>query len=177
MTLSELCTMAGVPSKWVLNGRALWGDPPGYSAALARRLAVTHALHTTLGMPLALAHQVAADALAAPPSAEGAGDAVLLVPVREDAPVCVAIDLARILTAVEARWAAWRAGYGARVGGRPRTAGRPAAAAALARAADWGLDLSVLEANLRRSPAERLRQLDGMMAFRRRVRRVPDAAA
>lgn len=43
-------------------------------------------------------------------------------------------------------------------------------------AAEHGLDLSLLRANLRRTPAERLRQLDGMMEFVRAMRRARPAA-
>lgn len=39
-------------------------------------------------------------------------------------------------------------------------------------AREYGLDLSLLQANLRRTPAERLRQLDAMLSFVHRVRRV-----
>jgi hypothetical protein len=38
-------------------------------------------------------------------------------------------------------------------------------------AEEYGLDLSLLAANLKRTPAQRLRQLDAMADFRRRARR------
>lgn len=177
MTLGELCATAGVPTKWVLNGRTLWGGPRAYSLALARHLTITHELHTTVGMPVPLAFRVAHHALAMLDAVPLPPDVPVLVPVHADALSCVAVNLARILAAVAARSAAWHAGYGARVAGRPRGTGEPSTADAVARAAAWGLDLTLLDANRRRSPAERLRQLDGMVAFRRRVRRVPTATA
>lgn len=39
-------------------------------------------------------------------------------------------------------------------------------------AREYGVDLSLLQANLRRTPAERLRQLDAMLSFVHRIRRV-----
>ena len=177
MTLGELCATAGVPTKWVLNGRALWGGPRAYSLALARQLAITHELHATVGMPLPLAFRVAADALAALPALPPPDDVPVLVPVRPGALSCVAVHVGRILAAVAARSAAWHAGYGAKVAGRPRGPGDRPRPDAVAQAVQWGLDLTLLEANLRRSPAERLRQLDGMVAFRRRARRVPATTA
>ena len=48
-----------------------------------------------------------------------------------------------------------------------RLAGVPTETAA----EDYGLDLTLLAANLRRTPAQRLRQLDAMADFRRRARR------
>jgi hypothetical protein len=39
-------------------------------------------------------------------------------------------------------------------------------------AREYGTDISLLQANLRRTPAERLRQLDAMLNFVRRARRV-----
>jgi hypothetical protein len=42
----------------------------------------------------------------------------------------------------------------------------------LAAARTYGIDLTLLAANLRRSPEERIRQLDAMLDFARRVRRV-----
>jgi hypothetical protein len=176
VNLGELSVTAGVPAKWVLNGSALWGGPNAYNAALARQLSVTHELHLTLGMPVPLAFHVAARALAAHPVEAVLADRPVLVAVRDGAAACVAINLARVLAAVAARSAAWHAGYGERVAGRPRSPGRQRADEAIARAVDWGIDLSLVSANLQRSPAERLRQLEGMMAFRRRVRRVPDTS-
>ena len=167
MTLGELAATAGVPTKWVLNGRTLWGGPRAYSMALARQLAVTQELHSALGIPLAVAFRVAGGALAAQPNA-----GLTLVPVRDGADAMVAVDVARLLAAVEARAAAWRAGYGARTAGRPAKARRPRPQVALERARDWGLDLSLVQANLHRTPEQRLRQLDAMVAFRRQVRRV-----
>lgn len=170
MTLGELATTAGVPTKWVLNGRAVWGGPRAYSMALARRLAITHELQKALHIPLPLAFDMGAAALAAQPTA-----GLTHVPVREGFDVMVALDVARLLAAVEARAAAWREGYGPRAAGRPPTMRRPRRAAALERARDWGLDLSLLQANLRRTPEQRLRQLDAMVAFRRQVRRAEPA--
>lgn len=151
----------------MLNGHAVWGGSRAYSMPLARQLAVTHELQSALGIPLAVAFRVAGDALAAQPIA-----GLTLVPVREGADAMVAVDVARLLAAVEARASAWRAGYGARAAGRPPKTRRPSRTAALERARDWGLDLSLVQANLRRTPEQRLRQLDAMVAFRRQVRRV-----
>jgi hypothetical protein len=170
MTLGEISAVAGVPAKWILNGSAVWRGHD-YTLSLAVRLAVVHQLQSALGMSLARAFLLAERAMDAPNTA-----GPVLIPDRDGADVQIIIDLSRIQSAVAARYAAWHAGYGARDAGRPRRARRLARAVALKRATDWGLDLSLLHSNLARSPEQRLRQLDAMVAFRRGVRRVATSA-
>ncbi len=50
-------------------------------------------------------------------------------------------------------------------------AARPTASDALTAAREYGIDLTLLVANLRRTPEQRLRQLDAMLDFKNRVRR------
>lgn len=88
-----------------------------------------------------------------------AGDANDLVALR--------VDVFRILAAVTARQARLATMYqAARRGRRPSRRRDPVRAAA-----EYGLDLSLLRENLRRTPEERLRQLDAMLRFRSKVRR------
>lgn len=80
----------------------------------------------------------------------------------------VTVDVYRILATLSAGLSRLRTMQAPRRPGRPARARRDPIRAAEAH----GLDLSLVAANLRRTPAERLRQLDGMADFRRRVRRV-----
>ncbi|MGH7516114.1 MAG: hypothetical protein ACREOC_01410 [Gemmatimonadales bacterium] len=57
--------------------------------------------------------------------------------------------------------------YAARRRGRPTMVRRDPIRAA----EEYGFDLTLLAANPRRTPAERLRQLDAMADFRQRIRR------
>ncbi len=165
MSLGELSYVAGVSPKWVLNGRNVWGAADRYELALAQRLAVTHALQSQLGIPLARAYRLAVDALALE-----RGAPLSPLAADPDATVALQIDLARILAAVAARRSAWSQGYGAKSAGRPVQRRRRRKADALDRAADWGVDLTLLQANAMRSPAARLRQLDRMRDFTQRAR-------
>ena len=82
-------------------------------------------------------------------------------------PVAVTVDVYRILAAVSVGLSRLRTMYAPRRRGRPATLRRDP----IRVAEEYGLDLSLLAANLRRTPAERLRQLDAMADFRRRARR------
>ncbi len=56
--------------------------------------------------------------------------------------------------------------------GRPDAPDMPVGSDALAAAREYGIDLTLLLANLRRTPEQRLRQLDAMLDFKNRVRRI-----
>ena len=73
----------------------------------------------------------------------------------------------RLMASFNVRLAELRESYAPMMRGRPRTR----SVDALAVAADWGLDISLIRDNLRMSPSERLRQLDAMHAFASVVRR------
>ncbi|MGH7664248.1 MAG: hypothetical protein ACRENI_08145 [Gemmatimonadaceae bacterium] len=162
MTLGELSCLLNVGPKWILNASAALDAPLPYTLPAAKRLAVARALHESLGMPMPRAYEMAADVL----RRYAGGRKPVPLP-GGDTAVSAAVDVYRILAGVNVGLSRLRSGYA------PRRRGRAAAARgdALLVAADYGLDLTLLASNLGREPAERLRQLDAMAAFRRRVRR------
>ncbi len=162
MTLGELAYLLDVDPKWVQNAAAALGRRLPYTLLTARKLAVTRSLVDATGMPLPRAYALAGRILSRHDGSrrpvrirDGGGDVTLTV------------ELYRILSAVHVGLSRLRTMY------QPGQRGRPAERRPdpIRAAAEHGLDLTLLAANLRRTPAERLRQLDGMTAFRRRVRR------
>ena len=165
MTLAEMAALVGAPPKWVLNTMAALERPLAYSMSSARQLAVTRVLQAELQMPLRRAHVMAKRALRVAAFQPGP----VVVSPTTHALATVAVDVPRILAGVAVRQSALATTQSSKQRGRPTSRTRDPQA----RAADWGLDLSLVRANLRRTPAERLRQLDGMAAFARTVRRAP----
>ena len=164
MRLAEFAALTGAPPKWILNSLAVIGGEIGYSLGNARRLTVTRALNVALGIPLPRAWVLAADALA-----RWDGRHPVRVGDGADAMVCVEIDMPRLLSAFHVRRSGLVTSRPARRAGRPRRRVRDP----LASAREYGLDVSLLRANLGRTREQRLRQLDGMADFKRRVRRAP----
>lgn len=164
LTLGEVAYLADATPKWVLNTCAAVEPGAEYSVELARRLYVTRRLQRALDVPITSAFALAGEVL-------GRHDAGALpaasVPLDPDAMLTLGVDVARLDSSLAARRAALRTTIA------PRTRGRPARGVVppLEAAEAWGLDLSLLRSNLRRTPSERLRQLDAMVDFRRRVRR------
>jgi hypothetical protein len=164
--LAEFAALTGAPPKWILNSLPIIGGEIAYSLKNARRLAVARSLHAVLGIPLARAWALAADALA-----RWDGTHPVRVGDGSEAMVCVEIDMPRLLSAFHVRRSGLVTTRPARRAGRPRRRVRDP----LAAAREYGLDLSLLRANLGRTREQRLRQLDSMVDFKRRVRRAPRA--
>lgn len=162
MTLGELSYMLNVQPKWILNASAALDGSLQYTLPEARRLAVARALHESLGMPIARAYGLAADVLR---RYHGGRSPVPLF--EESGPIVAMADVYRILAVVNTGLSRLRCSYAPRSRGRPNSTNDDPIRAA----ADHGLDLTLLASNLRRGPAERLRQLDGMVDFRKRVKR------
>jgi hypothetical protein len=162
MTLREVAHIAGATPKRVINTLNAVGSRSPYSYKLALRLCVTLAVHDATGIPLRRAFAIAAQAL----RAHADGEAAVAVGGDRDH-VAIVIDMQRLLSSCAIRMSALRTLLGGRVRGRPRVRRTEP----LKAATDWGLDLSLLRENLRRTPEERLRQLDGMAAFARNVHR------
>ena len=162
MTLAELALVVGVPPKTLLNAAAVLGAPARYTLPLARRMAVALALQQEAGIPLPRAWALAADAI----RQFRTGGGIVTVAGGLAGTVAVQVDVYRILAAVNVRLSQLRTMYAPRRRGRRAEPIDP-----LVRATAQGLDLSLLRANLRRSPSQRLAQLDAMQDFRRRVRR------
>ncbi len=163
MTLAHFARLLGVSPKWVLNTMRALDLPPQYTPALARRLSIARAVHDGVGMPLPAAFAMARDALAA---WDGERLPVTMMGTSTD-DVALTVDVYRLLSAMNVRLADLRESFAPKVRGRPPRARRDPLEAAMA----WGLDLSLLRDNLRKSPHARLRQLDAMRAFASAVRR------
>ena len=162
MTLGELSCVLNVQPKWILNVSAALDGSLQYTLPEARRLAVARALQESLGMPIARAYGLAADVLRRYDRDRSS------VPLfGESGPIVVMVDVYRILAVVNTGLSRLRCSYAPRSQGRPASTNEDPMRAA----ADHGLDLTLLASNLRRGPTERLRQLDGMVDFRKRVTR------
>jgi hypothetical protein len=163
MTLAEFAYLLDADPKWVQNAAAVIGGSFRYTLPTAQRLAVARALAQTTDMPMPRAYAIAGKLM------RRFGRSSEPVRISDDAdPVGVTIDLFRILASVSVGLSRLRTRYAPRQRGRPARRRRDP----LCAAEEYGLDLSLLAANLRRTPAERLRQLDAMADFRRHVRRV-----
>ena len=161
MTLGEFACLLNVEPKWVQNVAATLGRQLPYTLPTARRLAVARTLTEALGVPTPRAFDIATALL----RRYRGSRSPFPVPGIEG-PVVLMVDVHRILAAVATGLSRLRTSYA------PRRRGRPSAPRDPIRAATaYGLDPTLLAANLRRTPAERLRQLDAMVDFRRRVRR------
>lgn len=159
MTLAQFAVAVGADPKWVQNAAAGLGRPVEYTVKEARHLGLVRVLQSTLGVPLRAADQMAGAALR-----EGADE--LTVREAPDGSVRVVVDVRRYLSTFTAALSRALSGYEPRARGRPMVRERGVAAARA-----YGMDLSLLQASLRRTPAERIRQLDADMEFLRTLRR------
>lgn len=164
MTLAEMAFLLDVDTKWVLNALSALQRPARYSVSLARRLAVTRAIQDATGSSLARSFVDAARAL------ETVGESrtpVIIVADGHD--VGLVVDIPRILSSFNVRRSVLNTTF------EPRQRGRSSAARRnpIQAATEWGLDVTLLADNLARTVEQRVRQLDAMTAFARRVQRVP----
>ncbi|MEK7403068.1 MAG: hypothetical protein AABZ80_12005 [Gemmatimonadota bacterium] len=166
MTLAELALLAGASPKWVLNAAAVVPVPRRYSLDVARRLAVTRAIQSAAGATLPKAWASAGDALS---RYHGEDAPVTLAPHDSDA-VVLTVDVGRLLSEVNVRHSQLNSMYAPRQRGRRRRPQDP-----VRDAVAYGLDVSLMQSNLERTVAQRVRQLDAMIAFRRNVRRGAEA--
>ena len=168
MTLSEFAALLDAEPKWVLNTTlgSIDHRPHRYSLDLARRLTITRVIHTVTSIPLMCAFDLAQRGLDA--FAQGSVAVVELVYSGE---VGLTLDIGRILSSFSVRLSVLHTIY------EPRQLGRPPATRRdkLKAAADWGIDLSLLADNLRKTVEQRVRQLDGMARFASSVARAPCA--
>jgi len=164
MTLGRFAYALGVPTKWVQNAWAVLELEPVYREAELWRLALTRLLEEILGVPLKKAHAMAGDVeLRMSHRAEGGAGQCPLV---DDDTLNVSIDWPRFAGAVLVALSRARTQYQERRRGRPPKERLHGIAAARAH----GVDVGLLRASLRRSPAERLRALDEDLAFVQRLR-------
>ena len=155
MTLTEFSIVVDAPPKWVLNTHAILRLGPDYTLEAAERLALIRILNQDFDIALPRARELAESALrtsSGPHARAGIAD--------------LTIDVPRLRAAVSTRRSQVATHHA------PRRAGRkPKRTAPLTAARRYGIDLTLLQANLWRQPVERLRQLDGMVAFSQAVRR------
>lgn len=163
MLLGEIAYLLDVEPKWVLNTSSALRCPKRYSLELAQQLAVARVITQALGTSLPVAWQLAHRAL----DAYARGDSPVTV-APSVAEVTLVVDVQRILSTLNVRYAALTCSIAPRQRGRRAGAQRDKVRAA----AEWGIDVSLLAANLRLTPEQRLRQLDAMAAFAAGVRRV-----
>ena len=161
MTLGKFAYALGAPTKWVQNTWAILGLDPIYGEAELWRLALVRLLERAMEVPLKQAYAMALETI---PLA-GLGRVMELRLVEEGA-LEVSVDWARFSSGVMAGLSRARTQYQERPRGRPRKEQLYGIAAARAH----GIDIGLLRASLRRSPAERLRALDQDLAFVQRLR-------
>jgi hypothetical protein len=162
MKLNEFAVLVGASPKWVLNARSVLKARGPYSVAGARRLAVARLTGEAFSIPLGLAYQYAAEIL----HRYEKGESPVLLTAKAGLDVRLVIDVKSILAAFITRQSTLATLAEPRQRGPKVRRRNPIAAAR-----EYGLDLSLLTANLKRTPTERLRQLDSMMRFRHKVRR------
>jgi hypothetical protein len=159
MTLGQFATAVGASPRWVLNALTRLGTPRRYGEPLARRLALARFLSFGAGMSLPEAFKLAERALReADPHGtwrlEGPGG------------VAITVDMPRFFTTYGAHLALALNSYGERQRGRRPSRRR----SAIERARAYGVDLTLFDSALRRTPVERLRLLDENMQIMRRLR-------
>jgi hypothetical protein len=159
MTLGQFATAVGASPRWVLNALTRLGLPRRYSEPLARRLALARFVSGTVGTPLPQSMRLAERALR---EADPRG------PWRMEGPggVALSVDLPRFFTTYGANLALALNQYGEKPRGR-----RPSRrGSAIERARAYGIDLTLFDSALRRTPEERLRLLSENMQVMRRLR-------
>jgi hypothetical protein len=156
MTLAQFAIAVGAGTKWVQNAAAALGCPLTYSDDEARRLGLARVIQGVAGMPLQRAWELAGEALASPDQQQVLAEAT-------DGSVQVTVDVARYRSSFAARLAAARKE-------QPQRRGRPARRAndPIAAAREYGIDISLLQSNLLRTPEERVRIAGANAAFARR---------
>ena len=164
MTLGQFACALGAPTKWVQNTWAILGLDPTYGEAELWRMALVRLLEQAMEVPLKRGY---ATAQAAMPNHTGRGGrGTMELRLVDEGALDVSVDWARFSSEVLAGLSRSRTQYQERRRGRPPK--EPLHGIEAARA--QGIDVGLLRASLRRSPAERLRALDEDLAFVQRLR-------
>ncbi len=146
MTLGRFAMAVGASPRWVLNALARLGLPRRYDERLARRLALARFIAEAVGTPLPAALRLADRALR-----EADPHATWRLEARGG--VTLAVDLPRFFTTYGTNLALAINQYGERTRGR-----RPSRrGSAIERAKAYGIDVTLLDSALRRTPEERIR--------------------
>ena len=162
ISLGRFATVVGAPPRWVQNAFRVLGLRPKYDEERAKVLGLARQLTETLRIPLVEAYPLAEQALASWPESTvwRWEDAVGIVRLE--------VDLERYLSTYAVRLSLSRTRYAEKRRGRPRKRRKHGIEAAR----EHGIDISLLQEQLKRSPAERLRTLDEALDFVQSMRRV-----
>jgi hypothetical protein len=152
MTLGRFAVAVGASPRWVLNALTRLRVPRRYGEPLARRLALAKTLHDSAGRALPGAWETARRIL---------GEADYFKDWQYesgDGLVTVRIDLPRFFTNYQVRLSAAQSSHAA-----PKRRGRVPSrrGSAIERARAYGIDVTLLDANLAEPTDIRLRRLDG----------------
>jgi hypothetical protein len=159
MMRSQFAMAVLADDKWLENAARLLNKRLKYSAGEARWLGLVRVLNREVGLTLSRAAELADEALRHAPD-EGR----VLVGGMEGGRAAISVDMARFYSAYAAALSAALQLGGGRRRGRPRGAMKKKSPA-LARAAQYGVDIDLLREGLRLSSGERLQQLDDNAAF------------
>lgn len=159
MTLGQFAVAVGAAPRWVLNALSRLKVRRRYSEPLARRLALVRFLGEGTGMSLSDAWCLAKELLA---------KTELTGTWRRESPggVTLTVEMPRFYTNYGANLSLALNKYGERLRGRrPRLK-----KSAIQRAKEYGVDVTLIDSALRRTPEERLRMVSEDMAFLSEIR-------
>ncbi len=155
MTLGQFAVAVGATPRWVLNALTRLKVRRRYDEPLARRLALARMLGGELGMPLDRAFELAGRALAeADPQGQWRKES-------DNGAVILVIDMPRFFTRFGTRLAVARNKYGERLRGRRPHKRR----SAVQRAREFGVDVTLIDSQLRRTPEQRFKMVAEEMHF------------
>jgi hypothetical protein len=159
MNQRQFAAAVGADTKWVKNAAATLRVTLEYTEVEACSLGLARAIHLGSGITLRRAYQLAQHALTM------TGDGPYIISEASDGSVQALVDLARYLSTFRTRFAAAQRHQELR-------RGRPAKAATdpIQVARDYGIDISLLQSHLQRTPEERLRIASANADFLSRFR-------
>lgn len=166
MTRTQFAKSVNADEKWVENTAALLKRPrTAYTPEEACWFGLVRLLTRDFAIPVLRAATFADDALREPPEAR----AVQLT-ASEDGIAVIVLDLARYYPSFTARLSSALHHTGPARLGRPQSSDQHRDRNPIARAEEYGIDLTLLREGLRLVPAERLARLDANVAFLRSLR-------
>lgn len=160
MTLGRFATVVGATPRWVQNACAVLGLERRYDEERAKVLGLTRQLNEALRIPLVDAYPLAGQALAAWPEQKvwEWQDPSGMVTLR--------VDLERYLSTYAVRLSLARNWYAEAKRGRPAKRRK----GGVERAREYGVDISLLQESLKRTPEERLRRNEEALELFRKMR-------
>jgi hypothetical protein len=158
MSLAQFALAVNADPKWVQNASAGLGLYLRYSEDEARRLGLARLIHETAGTPLRDAWEMAGTVL------ESGPQPTAVAAESDDGSVRVVIDVHRYLCTFTA-WLSRAYTYAPRRRGRPVLRERSATTAE-----EFGLDVSLIAANMKRPLEDRLREADEVAELMNRYR-------